>query len=148
MKLADTHAHLDGPEFAADLNAVLKRATTAGVRAIVSAGQDEATSRATLALAHAHNDIAAAVGVHPHEAKGAGDMRWLEPMFDDPRVVAAGEMGLDYHYDNSPHDVQRDVLAHQLDLAAKRDLPVILHCREAEDDLVSVLRGHFARGRL
>lgn len=148
MTLADTHAHLDGSDFAADLPAVLARAGAAGVRAIVSAGQDEATSRATLAIAAQHDLVAAAVGVHPHEAKSAGDMRWLEPMLDDPRIVAAGEMGLDYHYDFSPRDVQRDVLGRQLDMAGARGLPVILHCREAEDDLAVVLRERFAPGRL
>jgi len=148
VTLADTHAHLDGPEFSADLQDVLARADAAGVRAVVSAGQDEATSRATLALAGANPAIAPAVGVHPHLAKDAGDMRWLETLLDDPRVVAVGEMGLDYHYDHSPRDVQREVLRRQLDMAARRDLPVILHCREAEDDLAAVLREHFARGRL
>jgi TatD DNase family protein len=127
---------------------VLDRAAAAGVRAIVSCGQDEATSRATIALAQVHPIIAAAVGVHPHEAKTAGDLRWLERMLVDPSVVAAGEMGLDYHYDHSPREVQRDVLRRQLDLAAQHELPVILHCREAEDDLASVLQEHFTSGRL
>jgi TatD DNase family protein len=148
VTLSDTHAHLDGPEFSADLRDVLARADAAGVRAIVSAGQDEATSRATLALAEAHPAIAAAVGVHPHLASSAGDMRWLDALLDDPHVVAVGEMGLDYHYDHSPRDVQREVLRRQLDIAAQRELPVILHCREAEDDLAAVLRKHFTRGRL
>ncbi|MBV8366428.1 MAG: TatD family hydrolase [Candidatus Eremiobacteraeota bacterium] len=148
MRLADTHAHLDGPAFADDLGAVLERAATVGVRAIVSAGQDEATSRETLRLAREYPIIAPAVGVHPHEARTAGDMSWLGTMLDDPAVVAAGEMGLDYHYDHCPRDVQRDVLGRQLDMAAQRDLPVILHCREAQDDLIAVLRDRFARGRL
>jgi len=148
VRLADTHAHLDGPAFADDLPAVLERARAAGVRAIVSAGQDEATSRATLELARAHPIIAPAVGVHPHEAKTAGDMAWLERMLDDPAVVAAGEMGLDYHYDHSPRDVQREVLGRQLHMAAERNLPVILHCREAEEDLIAVLRERFVHGRL
>lgn len=148
MTLVDTHAHLDGKEFADDLDAVLERAAAAEVRAIVSAGQDEQTSKVTLELARAHATIAPAVGVHPHEAKTGGDLGWLASMLDDPRVVAVGEMGLDYHYDFSPRDVQRDVFARQLDLAAARDLPVIMHCREAEDDLASILRERFARGRL
>ena len=115
---------------------------------MVSAGQDEATSAATLALARAHPVIAPAVGLHPHEAKSAGDLRWLETMLDDARVVAVGEMGLDYHYDFSPRDVQRDVFARQLDIARARDLPVIMHCRESEDDLITSLRAaRFDSGR-
>ncbi len=140
MTLVDTHAHLDGSDFDADLADVLARARAAGVAAMVSCGQDEATSSATLALARAHTVIAPAVGVHPHEAKSAGDLRWLETMLDDERVVAVGEMGLDYHYDFSPRDVQRAVFARQLDIARARDLPVIMHCRESEEDLVATLR--------
>jgi TatD DNase family protein len=148
VTLVDTHVHLDGDDYAADLEAVIAHARAAGVGACVSAGQDEATSRATLSLADRFREIAPAVGVHPHEAKSAGDLRWLEPLLDDARVVAAGEMGLDYHYDFSPRDVQRAVFERQLALAGDRGLPVIMHCREAEDDLAAVLRAHFARGRL
>ena len=148
MTLIDTHAHLDGADFAPDLDTVLARATAAGVETMVSCGQDEATSRATLALSVAHPAIKPAVGVHPHEARSAGDLHWLDIMLDAPAVVAAGEMGLDYHYDFSPRDVQREVLEGQLDRAETHGLPVILHCREAEDDLAAVLRRRFAKGRL
>jgi TatD DNase family protein len=148
VTLIDTHAHLDGTDFAQDLDAVLARAAAAGVATMVSCGQDEATSRLTLALAASHPAIKPAVGVHPHEARTAGDLRWLDAMLENPMVVAAGEMGLDYHYDFSPRDVQREVLASQLDRAATNGLPVILHCREAEEDLAAILRARFARGRL
>ena len=148
MNLIDTHAHLDGADFAVDLDAVLARAAAAGVATMVSCGQDEATSRVTLALAGAHPQIEPAVGVHPHEARNAGDLRWLDAMLDDPAVVAAGEMGLDNHYDFSPRDVQREVLGSQLDRAQAHSLPVILHCREAEDDLAAILRERFTRGSL
>ena len=146
LSLVDTHAHLDGPEFEADLEQTVARATDACVRAIVSAGQDRATSQATLELAARFPSVAPAVGVHPHLAKDAGDLTWLEPMLDDPRVVAAGEMGLDYHYDFSPRERQREVFERQLDLAGKRGLPAIVHCREAYDDVMEVLRAHRARG--
>ena len=148
MTLIDTHAHLDGTDFAQDLDAVLARAAATGVATMVSCGQDEATSRLTLALAATHPQIKTAVGVHPHEARSAGDLGWLNAMLNDPAVVAAGEMGLDYHYDFSPRDVQRDVLTRQLALADGARLPVILHCRESEDDLATILREHFAPGRL
>lgn len=146
--LVDTHAHLDGEDFAADLSAVVQRATDAGVRAIVSAGQDEASSRAVLELSSRHPVIAPAVGVHPHEAKSAGNLVWLSKLCRDARVVALGETGLDYHYDFSPRDVQRDVFARQLDLVADQNLPAIIHCREAEGDVAALLREHFVRGRL
>ena len=148
MTLIDTHAHLDGTDYTNDLEAVLSRARTASVQAIVSAGQDEDTSRAALALSIKHPQIAPAVGVHPHEAKSAGDLRWLESLLADPRVVALGEIGLDYHYDFSPRDVQRAVFERQLDLASEHGLPAIIHCRESEDDLAAVLRTLFLRGRL
>ncbi len=142
MTLVDTHAHLDGDEFAADLDAIVERASNAGLRAIISAGQDEATSQATLGLASRFSILAPAVGVHPHLAKDAGDLRWLAPLLDDPRVVAAGEMGLDHHYDFSPRDRQREVFALQLEMAGQRGLPAIIHCREAYAEVMAVLRGH------
>ena len=141
----DTHAHLDGDEFAADLDAVLDRASAAGLDTIVSAGQDEATSRANLVLADKHPRLRASAGVHPHLAAKAGDMSWLASLARDPRVVAIGECGLDYHYEFSPVDVQRHVFAKQLALAAQTKLPLIIHCRESGDDRVLMLRGHYAR---
>jgi len=140
VELVDTHAHLDGAEYADDLAQVVDRAGEAGVRTIVCAGQDQSTSLATMALAERFSAIAPAVGVHPHLAKDAGDLRWLEELLANPRVVAAGEMGLDYHYDFSPRDRQREVFARQLELAGRRGLPSIVHCREAYDDVIAMLR--------
>lgn len=145
--LIDTHAHLDGAEYASDLEAVLERAAAAGIGPVVSAGQDEATSRATLELAARHPVIRPAAGVHPHHASSAGDLRWLRDLVRDAHIVAIGECGLDYHYDFSPRDVQREVFARQLDLAAETSQPVIIHCRESEDDLIEHLRRHYARDR-
>lgn len=142
--LVDTHAHLDGPEFAADLDAVVQRARDAGVSWIVAAGQDEATSRSTLALATRLPLVAAAVGVHPHLSREA-KLDWLEPMLREPHVVAAGEMGLDYHYDFSPPERQRAVFAEQLELAGALGLPAIIHCREAYADLAQLLARHYRR---
>ena len=147
MSLIDTHAHLDGEEYASDLDAVIARAVDAGVGAIVSAGQDEDTSRAALALARRHPAVRPAVGVHPHRASSAGDLVWLREMARGQTVLAVGECGLDYHYDFSPRDVQHDVFARQLDLAAELGLPIIMHCRESEDDLAALLRTHYARER-
>lgn len=146
--LVDTHAHLDGEAFADDLDAVVSRAVSSGVRWIVSAGQDEPTSRATLALAPRFPLVRPAVGVHPHLASSAGDLVWLGEIARRPEVVAVGECGLDYHYDFSPRPVQRDVFARQLELAAEIGLPVIIHCRESEDDVAELLRKHYSRERL
>jgi len=145
--LIDTHAHLDGAEYSADLDAVLARAGAAGVGSIVCAGQDEATSLATLELAARHHPLVPAVGVHPHLASSAGDLGWLAGLAHDARVVAIGECGLDYHYDFSPRDVQRDVFARQLELAGELSKPIIIHCRESEDDLIEHLRRYYARDR-
>jgi TatD DNase family protein len=144
--LIDTHAHLDGSEYAQDLDAVVGRAIESDVQVMVSAGQDKATSLAALAIADRLDGIVPAVGVHPHLAKDAGDLSWLRDLLDDPRVVAAGEMGLDYHYDFSPRDVQQSVFAQQLDFASERSLPAIIHCREAYDDVMAILRQHRVAG--
>ena len=140
--LIDTHAHLDGSEYASDLELILQRAHEAGVEKIICAGQDQQTSHATLDLASHADTIAPAVGVHPHNARDAGDLSWLPPLLDSARVVAAGEMGLDYHYNFSPPEAQRRVFAAQLELAAAKRLPVIVHCREAVDDVMQFLRSH------
>jgi len=142
LELVDTHAHLDGPEYASDVDETLARARAAGVARIVCAGQDRATSMATLALARERSLTAPAVGVHPHLAKDAGDLTWLAALLADPLVVAAGEMGLDYHYNFSPPGVQREVFAAQLELAAGLRLPVIVHSREASTDVENLLRAH------
>jgi TatD DNase family protein len=142
--LVDTHAHLDGPEFASDLTATIGRAEDAGVSAIVSAGQDEATSRSTLSLADQYPIVAAAVGVHPHLSDGA-KLHWLEPLLHDDRVVAVGEMGLDYHYNFSKPERQRTIFAEQLELAGAHQLPAIIHCRDAYDDLAVLLARHYAK---
>lgn len=141
LTLIDTHAHLDGPEYENDLEQTLARALKASVRAIVSAGQDEATSRATLDLATRFPIIAPAVGVHPHLAKDAS-LAFLAALLENPRVVAAGEMGLDYHYDFSPRAIQRTIFAQQLELAGDLGLPAIIHCREAEEDVAAILTSH------
>jgi TatD DNase family protein len=145
LALVDTHAHLDGADFAADLDAVLERARAAGLAAMISAGQDEATSRATLALAERYPQLAPAVGVHPHLAKDAKDLGWLRTQAQAPPVVAVGETGLDYHYDFSPRATQRSVFAAQLDLAAELGLPAIVHCREAIEDVMRMLEAHRPR---
>jgi TatD DNase family protein len=142
MLLVDTHAHLDHGRFAADRDAVLARARDAGVGLIVTVASDLASARAAIHLAERHGSVFAAVGVHPHDAAGAGPgyLDELRRLARHPRVVAVGEIGLDYHYDFSPRPVQREVMAAQLELAAEVNLPVIVHCRETFEDTCALLR--------
>ncbi len=139
--LFDTHAHLHGDEFAADREAVLARARAAGVGRVLTVGTDPASSRQAVALAAAHADIHAAVGIHPHDAAQADDaaLAELAALLRAPEVVAVGEIGLDYYRNLSPHDAQLAALRAQLTLARLARKPVLLHCREAHADLLAVL---------
>lgn len=134
----DSHAHLDSADFDADRAEVLARARAAGVRTmiLVAAGVDLAEIARPIALAETDPDLHAAVGVHPHEAARIEDHWWpeLERLCRHPRVVAVGETGLDYYYDHSPRDVQRDAFARHLELAARVGKPVVCHVRDAHED--------------
>lgn len=141
MRLIDTHAHLDDRAFNRDRAALIARLHADEV-GVITVGSDLASSREAVRLAERHRLIWATVGVHPHSAKYVtpdvlGD---LEDLAKSPRVVAIGEIGLDYYRDLSPRDIQRSVFAAQLELAKKLKLPVVLHNRQSTDDLVSILR--------
>ena len=150
MQTIDTHAHLDAEEFDPDRDAVIARARQSGVVATICPGITADSSEAAVRLAAAHQGIFAAVGIQPNHAAEAapGDWNRIVTLADDPRVVAIGETGLDRHWDFSPFDVQRDYLQRHLQFAAERDLPVVIHCREAEVDLVPMLREAAASGPL
>ena len=139
----DSHAHLDDPRFEGDREAVLERAWAAGVRRILTIGNGAGPDDmgCGLALAREHDWIYTTVGVHPHDAARMAPehLTQMENLASGDRVVAIGETGLDYHYDNSPRDVQRDVFAAQLDLANRLDMPVIVHTREADADTIALL---------
>ncbi len=141
VPLADTHCHLTLPDFAADRRPVLERARAAGVRWLVVPGIDLETSRAGVALAEAEHGVFAAVGVHPHHASEwkASTKAALRALARSDRVVAIGEIGLDYHRHLSPTAAQHKALEEQLDLAHELRLPVIVHNREAIDDLLPSL---------
>ena len=117
---------------------VLAEARAAGVGRFVTVGTDAASSRAVLDVASRHDDVWATAGVHPHDAKDA-DLDAIEALLAEPRVVAVGECGLDYHYDHSPRDVQRRVFAAQVALASAHDLALVIHTRDAWDDTFDVL---------
>jgi TatD DNase family protein len=132
--MIDSHCHLTAEAFREDLPAVLARARAAGVTRMVTIGTSPQDWGAALALAAAEPDIACACGVHPHEA-AAGGWEGLRSL----KIVAVGEIGLDYHYDFAPRDKQRDAFAAQLQLAQEMALPVIIHEREAAEDVLAVL---------
>lgn len=139
--LIDSHAHLFFKDFKDDLDDLLGRARDAGVEYIVCPGTDLITSRAAVELADKYPFIYAAVGFHPHDASRLDEksLTEIENLSRNPKVVAIGEIGLDYHYDFSPRDVQKEAFKKQLELAQKVDLPVIIHSREAEGEVMAIL---------
>ena len=139
--LFDTHAHLHFPEYAGDRAAVLARARTAGVRGFVTVGTDVATSEAAIALATEAPDVWASAGVHPHDAASADEtaLARVENLARHPRVVAVGEIGLDFFRNLSPRDVQVEVFRRQLELARRVARPVLIHCRDAHAETLGVL---------
>ena len=150
MRLVDAHAHLDFPQFDGDREAVIRRAREAGIVAIVNVGTDLASSRAAVALASSYDFIYAAVGVHPHDAKTVTPavLEELRVLARQAKVVAIGEIGLDYYRDLSPRAVQRDAFREQLALSSEVGLPVIVHSREAHEDTLAALRGWEGTGVL
>jgi TatD DNase family protein len=142
--LFDTHAHLQDPAFADDLEPVLARAFEAGVTGIALCGYDMPSNHAALALAEQHPMLSPTVGIHPHDAKDMTPAMFaeLESLAALPQVVGIGELGLDFYRDHSPHDVQRRVLDDQLGLAARLGKPVCVHSRGAEDEIYDHLSAY------
>lgn len=140
--LFDTHAHLNADQFEEDVDIVIKRAQSEGVSHIVVVGFDEKTIKGALRLAEQYEFIYAAVGWHPVDAIDMTDahLKWIEELASHPKVVALGEMGLDYYWDKSPKDVQKEVFRKQIRLAKKVKLPIIIHNRDAHEDIVKILK--------
>ena len=141
LNIVDTHAHLDMPEFDSDREQVIARAFENGVKAIVTIGINLESSRRAIDLAEKHPGIWAGIGIHPQDAKGflKSDVDQLEKMASHPRVVAIGELGLDYLRDFSPQQDQLQVLHWELAVAKKVGLPVIIHCRQAQEVIIPIL---------
>lgn len=139
--LVDSHAHLDFSEFDADRREVITRAQEAGVEIIVNAGAGLEASQAGVALAETYPQVHAAVGVHPHEAKTLNEdvLEKLRALAQHPKVVAIGEIGLDYYRDRSPRPAQRQAFQQQLALARELGKPIIVHDREAHQDVMNIL---------
>jgi TatD DNase family protein len=153
----DSHCHLDGTKFDADRDVVLQRAREAGVEHLLLIGNGDGpeTADCALRLAQQHDWMHATVGVHPHEARLAtpANLQQLAEWARDPRIVAWGEIGLDYWYDHSPRDEQQQVFVQQLQLARAASLPIVIHCRpsqksdtDAWDDLFRLLAEHWTGG--
>jgi TatD DNase family protein len=142
MPFFDTHAHLDQQEFDADRTAVIERASQAGVQWILSVGIDLASSRRAVRLAEEHAEIFAAVGIHPNSAAQAEPSDWdqIVDLVNHPRVVAIGETGLDRYWDYTPVSLQQEYFDRHLCLSRERNLPIVIHCRDAADDLMPKLR--------
>lgn len=140
--LFDTHVHLNARDFFEDRDDTIKRALAAGVKYMVVVGFDRETIPLAIEIAEQHKTIYAAVGWHPVDAIDMTDreLKWIEELSAHPKVVAIGEMGLDYHWNKSPKDVQKEVFRKQIRLAKKLNMPIIIHNREATEDIIEVLK--------
>lgn len=140
--LVDTHAHLDFPEYEQDLLEVIERAKAEGVEYILVVGTDLPSSKRALALSQLYQGLFASLGIHPHEAShvSEGDWQELKGLAREPKVVAVGETGLDYHYNYSTTEDQKALFRRHIELALESNLPLIIHNREATQDCISILR--------
>src|SRR5260370_19369604 len=147
MELIDSHAHIDFPQFAEDREAVFDRARAAGVTALLAIGTGPGPEKLDSALpfAEQHDWIYATVGIHPHEAKEVTPqhLQELSRLAKHPKVIAWGEIGLDYFYDHSPRDVQHRVFRDQMALAQQAKLPLIIHCRDAWSGCLNMIEEHW-----
>ena len=144
----DSHAHIDGPEFDADREDIIERAHAAGVSVILNVGTGDPHSGAferAVELGKTHSSVYTSIGTHPHDARLYDDTaeEKIKTLIQNERVVAWGEIGLDFHYDNSPRDVQMEVFKRQLRAARECDLPVIIHTREAESETIQILKDDY-----
>jgi TatD DNase family protein len=150
----DSHAHLDGKQFDSDRDDVIARAREAGVLTMVAIGNGDGppTLDAGIRLAEKHRFMYATVGIHPHEARLADEAAYqtMEQLARHPKVIAWGEIGLDYHYDHSPREAQKQVFARQMELAASAKLPIVIHCRPSEgsdnawEDCLGMIKSQWA----
>jgi len=146
-KSLDSHAHLDDPDFDVDREAVIERARAAGLRYLLAVGGGTGPDNleAPIILADRYDWIYATVGVHPHEARHFEEhhAEQIRKLAQHPKVVAIGEIGLDYHYDHSPREIQKLTLVRQLELAREARLPIVIHCRDAWPDLTEIIEAYW-----
>jgi len=151
----DSHAHLDGKQFDSDREEVIARARDAGIQTVVAIGNGDGPEQVDcgIRLAEKYDFIYATLGIHPHEARLANEAAYqnMERLAKHPKVIAWGEIGLDYYYDHSPRDVQKEVFARQMELAAAAKLPIVIHCRPSEasdnawEDCLGLMREQWAQ---
>ncbi|MEX1377928.1 MAG: TatD family hydrolase [Eubacteriales bacterium] len=142
MKLFDTHTHLYDEKFQEDLDLVIGEFRENKVYRAITLGTEIETSQRCIDIAQQYEDVYAAVGIHPHDAKGsnAGDIEKLKDMAQNKKVAAIGEIGLDYHYDFSPRDIQMDIFIKQMELAKELNMPAVYHVREAFGDFLPMVQ--------
>lgn len=140
--LFDSHAHLDDEKFDSDRDFVIENLKNEGISLYINVGADMKSSENSIKLAEKYDFIYAAVGVHPHDSENMteADLAEIEKMLAHKKVVALGEIGLDFYYDNSPRDIQRYWFKKQLELAKKTDMPVIVHCRDAIGECIEIIK--------
>ena len=142
--LIDSHAHIQGAEFAADLQGVIERAHAAGVEKIVVVGGagELSSNDSAVTLAHSFQKLFATVGMHPHDAKDVSeeDLKRLRELTADPKVIAVGETGLDFYYDHSPRDLQVKIFTRFIHMARETNLPIVVHDRDAHREVAELLR--------
>jgi TatD DNase family protein len=147
MDLIDSHAHIDFPQFADDREAMLQRAREAGIQTLLAIGTGPGPEKLDAALPYAeqHDWIYTTVGIHPHEAKEVAPthLEELARLAQHPKVIAWGEIGLDYFYDHPPRETQAEVFRIQMELAQSAKLPIIIHCRDAWDDCLDQIEQHW-----
>jgi TatD DNase family protein len=147
MTFVDSHCHLDSGQFDSDREEVIQRAVDAGIEHMVAIGTGDGPPdlEAGVRLADRHSAFFATVGVHPHDAAKASEDTWKRfvELLKHPKVIAIGEIGLDYHYDFSPRDVQKNVFIQQMRIARDAGKSIVIHTREAWDDTISLLREHW-----
>ncbi len=145
--LFDTHVHLNARQYAKDRTEVIERAFEAGVSHMVVVGFNHETIPLALEIAEQYETIYAAIGWHPVDAIDCKDedLKWIEDLSTHPKVVALGEMGLDYHWDRSPKDVQKEIFRKQIQLAKKLNMPIVIHNREATEDVIQILQEENAK---
>lgn len=146
MKLIETHCHLDYLK-AFPLDEILQKAKDSGVEKIITIAVEPANLDAALEIAKLHEQVYCTQGVHPHDSIKItdDDLIKVEAQAVHPKVVAIGEIGLDYHYNNSPQDVQRVMFERQLDIASRLTLPVVIHTRDADEDTLNILKNFSSR---
>lgn len=152
MDLIDSHAHVDVSDFDADRDAMLERARAAGVGTLLAIGNGPELDKLGAAVPYAEQKdwIYASIGIHPHEARHATEQHYaeLDRLARHPRVIAWGEIGLDYHYDHSPREIQARVFCRQLEQARTAKRPIVIHCREAWTDCLKILDEHWRSSAL